>query len=231
MFLSGLLSIWIALGSPLARLDHQWLTAHMAQHLLLMTVGAPLVLSGAPVTTLAHGLPRRLSVTVLEIIFRHPLVQRSLRMISQPLFCWLAGTAAVIGWHIPALFELAMESARWHELENASFLVAGLLFWLPIVQPVPEVLATWPRWGVPGYLFLATLPCDGLSAFLAFCDRVVYPHYLSAPGSSIMSTLKDQATAGALMWVWVTLVYLAPAVIVTFETLSPRRREGSLEVV
>lgn len=46
-FISGVLSVWAAIGSPLATLDHQMLTGHMAQHLLLMTVAAPLILLGA----------------------------------------------------------------------------------------------------------------------------------------------------------------------------------------
>ena len=99
--------------------------------------------------------------------------------VTHPVFCWLASTAVVIGWHVPALFELGMRSAGWHEVEHACFLAAGLLFWWPVVQPWPS-LARWPRWRIPLYLFLATLPCDALSAFLTFCNRVVYPHYLSA---------------------------------------------------
>ena len=57
-FISGIFSGWIALGSPLAVMDHHLLTGHMAQHLLLMTVAAPLILLGAPVITLLHGLPQ-----------------------------------------------------------------------------------------------------------------------------------------------------------------------------
>jgi putative membrane protein len=74
---------------------------------------------------------------------------------------------------------------------------------------------------VPLYLFLATLPCDILSAFLAFCGRVVYPSYLAAPRLLDLSPLQDQECAGALMWVSVTFIYLIPAVIITVQILSP----------
>src|ERR1700674_5549889 len=57
-FVAGLFSLWIALGSPLAELDHQLLTVHMMKHLLLMTVGAPLILLGAPGMPLLCGLPK-----------------------------------------------------------------------------------------------------------------------------------------------------------------------------
>ena len=199
-FLSGLIAVWAAAGSPLATMDHHSLTAHMAQHLLLMTVAAPLMLLGAPAVARPHG-------SSLQVV----------RITTHPLLGWLAATAAVIGWHVPALFELGMHSQRWHEFEQASFLAAGLLFWLPVVQSWPS-LARWPQWSVPLYLFLATLPCDALSAFLTVCNRVVYPHYRSA------SALGDQECAGVLMWVWVTFAYLLPAAVVTFQMLSPERR-------
>src|SRR5215467_939084 len=59
-FVSGLFILWIAIASPLARMDHELLTVHMVQHLLIMTVAAPLILLGAPVITLLNGLPRPL---------------------------------------------------------------------------------------------------------------------------------------------------------------------------
>ena len=71
------------------------------------------------------------------------------------------------------------------------------------------------------YLFLATLPCDILSAFLVFCNRLVYPFYLSTPQLLSLSPLQDQECAGALMWVWVTFAYLIPVVAITLQILSP----------
>ena len=114
-------------------------------------------------------------------------------------------------------------------LNRAAF-AAGLLFWLPVVQPWPSA-ARWPRWSVPLYLFFATLPCDVLSAFLAFCDRVVYPHYLSSHRVFPMSPLEDQECAGALMWVCVTFVYLTPAAAITIQILSPRARPSRTAMV
>jgi len=229
-FLGGLLSLWIAIGSPFASMDHRWLTAHMAQHLLLMTVAAPLILLGAPVITLFHGLPGRSAGDALDLILRNPTVQQLSRRMTHPWFCWLVGTAAVVGWHVPALFELAFRSTVWHEVEYACFFSAGLFFWWPVVQPWPNLAAS-PRWGIPVYLFLATLPCDALSAFLAFCDRVVYQHYVTPHRLSNMSPLADQAAAGALMWIWVTFAYLAPATMVTLHNLSPQRHSLNAEVL
>lgn len=234
-FMSGLVLVWIAVGSPLATLDHQLLTIHMLKHLLLMTVAAPLILAGAPVFTLVCGLPKL-------FIKRYPpigsLPARWLeRCVRRPALCWLAGTAAVIGWHLPVAFQLGMRSYGMHILEDLSFVVAGLLFWWPVVQS-PLGAARSPRWSMALYLFLATLPCDVLSAFLVFCNRLVYPFYLSTPQRFSLAPYADQECAGALMWVWVTFAYVIPAVAITVRMLSPSdtqwrgpMRVGSPELV
>jgi putative membrane protein len=230
-FLGGVFSLWVAVGSPLAALDHQLLTFHMVQHLLLMTVAAPLILLGAPAITLLHSVPRSFVSGVLGPLLRYRSVHALGRIVTHPVLCWLASTVVVIAWHVPALFEIGMQSELSHEIEHASFFAAGLLFWWPVVQPWPSV-DRWPRWGVPLYLFLAALPCDALSAFLTFCNRIVYPHYLSSAHRLFdVSPIADQECAGALMWFCVTFAYLVPAAVVTVQILSPQRRVSKAEVV
>jgi putative membrane protein len=216
----------VAVESPLAALDEQLLTAHMVQHILLMTVAAPLILLGAPAITLLHGLPRSFVRDTLGPVIRWGPVHRVGCICTHPAVCWLAGTVAVIGWHIPAAFDLALQSHCWHEIEHACFFGAGLLFWWPVIRPWPSV-GDSPRWSVPLYLFFATLPCDALSAFLAFCDHVVYRPYLSARGAFNLLPLQDQELAGALMWVIVTFAYLIPALVVTMQILSGAKKHTS----
>src|SRR5947199_128733 len=120
---------------------------------------------------------------------------------------------------------LGAHSRWWQDLQAASFFATGVLFWLPVVRWRADVVSASP-WLIPVYLFAATLPCDALSAFLAFCDRVVYPSYLSAPRLSSLAPLHDQEFAGALMWVSVTLIYLLPAVVITIDLLSPPRTDS-----
>ena len=222
-FLSGLFLVWIVVASPLATLDHQSLTIHMIKHLLLMTVAAPLVLAGAPAFPLVCGLPK--------LFIKTPPPTASLptrwleRCLSHPVLCWLAGTAAVMGWHLPGAFQLGMRSHWVHGFEDLCFLVAGLFFWWPIVQSSPSATRS-PRWTMALYLFLATLPCDILSAFLVFCNRLIYPIYLSTPQLFSLPPLQDQECAGALMWVWVTFAYLIPAVAITVQILSPSNQQS-----
>src|SRR5260370_50001 len=116
-FVAGLFSLLIALGSPLAALDHQLLTVHMMKHLLLMTVGAPLILLGAPAMPLLCGLPKWSIRLSLLLRSRTPPLLR--HFLSKRIFYWLAGTSAVIACHLPTLFHLGLSSHTLHILDNA----------------------------------------------------------------------------------------------------------------
>jgi putative membrane protein len=225
-FSLGVFLIWAAVGSNIAVLDEQLLTAHMIQHLLLMTFAAPLILLGSPVIPLSRGLPQQFAQRVVVPLFRWPPIQSLGRLLGRSVFTWLAATAVLVGWHVPAVYSLALRSNALHGFEQATFLAAGLLFWWPVVQPWPNA-QTEPRWSVLLYLFLATLPCDVLSGFLVFSERVAYPIYLSTSRKFDLSVLADQQCAGALMWTCVTVVYLVPAAILTVGLLAPRTSRGS----
>ena len=219
-FLAGMFLVWGALGSPLVAYDHDLLTVHMIQHLLLMTFAPAMILLGEPLLAFWHELPR-FGKAVLSSLLQQPLVQGFGRTISRPALCWAVSALTLLGWHVPALFAVGMHSEVWHSVEQASFLGAGFLFWLPVVRPWPTV-STEPQWSMLLYLFLATLPCDILSGFLVFSDRVVYPVYFSMPRHFGFSVLEDQQCGAALMWTCVTLVYLVPAAILSTRLLSPR---------
>ncbi len=219
-FVLGLLLIWLAIASPLSALDHEILTAHMVQHLLLMTFAAPSILLGKPVKTLIYGMPHRLA-QVMGRLFESAGVHHVLRALAHPAICWLGAASTLVAWHIPAVFTLGMRSEMWHGIEQASFLASGLLFWWPVVQPWRSA-SKWQESSLLVYLFLATLPCDILSGFLVFCERVVYPVYFSSSQPFGLSALEDQQCAGALMWTCVTVVYLIAGAIVTARLLSSR---------
>src|SRR5262245_30239906 len=219
-FVLGLFSIWAALASPIAEWDGALLTGHMIQHLLLMTFAPPLIMLGEPVMLLLHGLPRRFVRSIIDPLFRWRPLQHLGRGLGQPAFCWFAAIGAVVIWLVPAALTLGMQSEAWHAIEQASFLATGFLFWWPVVQPWPCV----PRrheWSIILYLFFATLPCDVLSGFLVFSERVAYPVYLSTSGASSLSALADQQRAGAVMWTCVTIVYLLAGTLLSTHLLSP----------
>jgi len=227
-FFLGLSLVWVACGSSLAAYDHSLLTAHMIKHLLLMTVAPALILLGEPVRVFWIGMPP-LARRSLRRVLQRSVPRRFARVVTSPALCWVLSALTLVVWHVPALFTLGVQSATWHTLEEAMFFGAGLLFWWPVIQPWPST-STGPRWSMLLYLFLATLPCDILSGFLAFSDRVAYPVYFSTPRLFGFSVLEDQQCAAALMWTCITLIYLVPAAIITLKLLAPRTsREHDLQ--
>jgi len=220
-FMVGLFLIWMAIGSPLSALDHESLTAHMVQHLLLMTLAPPFILLGASGKTFVCGLPHRFVQVISQLVHSTGL-HHVWSTVTHPAICWLAAASTLIAWHIPTMFALGLRSQAWHEIEQTSFLATGILFWWPVVQRRPGV-SKWPESSILLYLFLATLPCDILSGLLVFCDRVVYPVFLSSPQRFGLSALEDQQCAGALLWTCVTVVYLIAAAILSVGLLLPHR--------
>jgi putative membrane protein len=192
---------------------HDLVLIHMVRHVFLGAVLPPLAWLIAPSLVPVFPFPRRARVVLTALG----------RALAHPVTTWLAGTLTVIGWHIPAAFELAQRSATWHAAQDASFLVTGLLFWWPVVRPWPAA-DRLPRPLIPLYLFTATLPCDALSAFLVFGDRVVYHQHAAESGGSGVAALADQQMAGAFMWVAITFLYLVPALVLTVHALSPDRQ-------
>jgi cytochrome c oxidase assembly factor CtaG len=222
VFAMGLGALWIAVAPPLRGMGHELVSIHMAQHILLGAIAPPLIWLGAPILPL--WLPRWFARRMRGTTPRGALGPVR-RFVTHPLTAWLAATVTVIGWHVPAAFELAQRSELWHQIQNASFFTTGLLFWWPVIQPWPAA-EQMPNETIPLYLFAATLPCDALSAFLVFCDRVVYRHDLVEHHHFGMTALADQQTAGAIMWVSITFIYLAPALLMTVHALSSAQQRS-----
>jgi putative membrane protein len=222
-FLVGLFWIWAAVASPFASLDHELLTVHMLQHLLLMTLAPPLIWLALPVGPVLHGLPRRFVRNIVIPLWQSGAVKRLANALGSLKFAWLAACAALVGWHIPKFFALGMRSPGWHLFEQLTFLATGLLFWCPVVLTLVQPSAVESRRDLSMilYLFFATLPCDVLSGLLVFSDRVVYPMYFSSSHPWGFSPLVDQECAAALMWTCVTVVYFVAAAILTVRLLSP----------
>ena len=220
-FFAGLATLWIAIASPLDSLGGMLLFAHMAQHLILMSVAPPLILMGAPVVPVLRGLPRWFVRDTLGPFFGIRRLHQAGRFLTRPIVCWLAMNVAYIGWHLVPAYELALRSSTWHEVEHACFFLTCILFWWPVLLPWPTV-ARGSRWIMLPYLVSADLVNTALSAFFCFAGRVLYPTYVQAPRLFGLSALQDQIAAGALMWVIGSTIFLLPAVVITVQLLSPR---------
>jgi len=223
--MAGLASIVLALDSPLDTLNDVLLQAHMTQHLLLMIVAPPLLWMGAPVAPMLLGLPKPLRRRVAMALAAPP-VRRVAHVLTDPVVSWVAFGVSFWAWHVPVLYDMALDSERWHEVEHACLFVTGVLFWRPVILPWPS-RSRWPRWAMVPYLALADLQNSVLSAILTFSDRVIYPFYdtVSRPGG--LSALEDQAIAGVIMWVPGSLLLLLPMVWLVATALAesahPRR--------
>jgi cytochrome c oxidase assembly factor CtaG len=156
---------------------------------------------------------------VLRPLFVSRLLPKVGAFLTRPRVAWLAMNAAYIGWHIPRAYEFALASENWHNFEHACFFFTNLMFWWPIVQPWPS-RPLRSRWVLIPYLLLADVVNTGVSAFLCFGGRLLYPSYAFLPRPFGLGALEDQVAAGAFMWVCGSLVYLVPAVAIVAQLLS-----------
>jgi cytochrome c oxidase assembly factor CtaG len=216
-FLAGTATLLVALASPLDSMADHLLHLHMTQHLLLMLVAPPLLLLAWPTAPLLRGLPFELRRPLVRLLGREP-VRAAGVWLTHPVRCWLVFVLVSATWHLPSLYELALHHELWHDVEHACFLAAGLLFWWPVVRPWPS-LPRWSRWSIAPYLLLACLYNGILSAVFVFSDRVLYPSY-AGPRPWGLSSLADQALAGAIMWIPGSLAMLVPVVVVGYRLLE-----------
>lgn len=229
-FFLGLGAVWLAIASPLDALGGLLLLAHMAQHLVLMSVAPPLLLLGAPQVPLLRGLPRGWIRDAVGPLFASRIMHTLGRFLTHPATGWIAMNLAYLGWHVPAAYELALRSSSWHEVEHACFLTTSLLFWWTVLQPWPSQ-ARWSRWAAVPYLITADLVNTALSAILAFSTHVLYPTYAVAPRVLDLTPMQDQAAAGAFMWVVGSAIFWVPAIGITLALLSTRKPRHALVAI
>lgn len=203
-FFAGLGALELALASPIDTLGDRYLfSVHMVQHMLLTLAVAPLLVAGTPPDVLRRALDR-------------PALGRPARLLGYPLVAWVLGVGALWAWHAPLLYNAALADLRLHIVQHLSFLVTGVIFWWPVLAPLPEARLR----PLPGMLYLlaAMLACSGLGIVLAFAAPDLYPAYLApADRFGILPLLRsgwglspeaDQQLGGLLMWVVGMLVYL-----------------------
>ena len=218
-YLLGMLTLWLSLASPLDGFADALLSAHMVQHLLLMSVVPALVLLGAPMVPILRGLPRGFTRVVLGPLFSSKSLLAIGRFLTRPVVAWLAMNLTFLLWHTPAAYDFALWNGPWHRLEHVCFLTTSFLFWWPVIQPWPARRRNY-GWGMLLYLLTADFVNTALAAFLAFCDRPVYSYYVERPSPFHVDPVSDQALGGVIMWVTGSMVFLLPAVVLTMRMLQ-----------
>jgi cytochrome c oxidase assembly factor CtaG len=232
-FAVGLLSIVVALDSPLDPLADKLFAAHMAQHVLLLTVAPPLIVLSAPWTRLWQPLPLRFRRSVAKTLVRSPRT-RPLRAaahgLAHPLVAWMLFNVNLVVWHLPALYDLTLRNGAVHELEHALFFATGLLFWGAVIDSPPFRARLEWLWRA-AYIGTAMLVSWVLAVVLAFATSPIYSAYASLshrPGG--LSALADQQLAAGVMWVPGSLSFTIAIVVFFYRWLEPeaagRRRLG-----
>ena len=221
-YLSGLVGLYVSRASPLDSFASMLLIVHMIQHLLLTMVVPPLLLLGNPLLPVLCGLPKVVTRDALGPFLKWPALKKAGHFFLHPVFCLGAFILSNVAWHTPVLYELALHSPGWHQVEHFCFLSTSILFWWFIIQPWPSH-PRWPRLAAIPVLLLADLQNTALSAILSFSQSVLYPTYEKAPRIMGLTPLQDQAAAGALMWVPGSMVFLIPIAGITISFLSRKR--------
>lgn len=206
-FAAGLLTIAVALVSPVAHIGEELVIAHMVEHLMLGDVATLLLVLG-------------LTGPLLQPILAIPVFDR-LRILAHPLVALPLWALNFYLWHIPALYDAAYGGAAAHLLEHGSFIFFGCLMWMPIFGPLPK-----PSWFNAGwkvaYVIAVRFAGAILGNVLMWSGSILYPKYAAGEAYWKISPLADQSTAGVVMMVEGTFLGLGLLAWVFFEV----SREG-----
>jgi cytochrome c oxidase assembly factor CtaG len=194
-WLAGVAVIAVALVSAVDIYAGSLFSVHMVQHLLLAMVAPPLLALGAPVTLAL----RAASPQVRRSLFLPVLHSWPVRAVSWPPVGWVLFAVAMWATHFSPLFNAALENRALHSMEHVIFLVAGLLFWWPVIAADPLRWRLSPI-GRMAYL-AAQMPFNtavGLAIY--FAPGILYPHYASLGRTWGPDPRIDQQLAGIVMW-------------------------------
>ncbi|MGD9616544.1 MAG: cytochrome c oxidase assembly protein [Alphaproteobacteria bacterium] len=217
-FLLGETVLVVALVSPLDQLGGTLLSAHMAQHGLLVAVAPPLLLMGLPGAAFAWALPAGWSKGGLIEAWRP--VARLGRVLSHPMPAAVLHGLALWVWHAPWLFDAALEHEWVHRLEHASFFGTALLFWRAILGA-----RSGHRIGPALGASFATLMHGGLlGALITMAPYPLYGWYRGRTELWGMTPLADQQLAGLLMWVPMGVVYFGACLFLASRLLASGER-------
>ena len=205
-FAAGVLTVWAALETPLDPLgDHYLQSAHMVQHMLLVAVAPPLLLLG-------------LTPAMAAALLRVP----GLRRVVEPFPAQCLYAVAILGWHIPLVYDLGLSNELVHIAEHLVFLGAGVLFWWPLIGSTSST-ARW-RLSDPQklvYLFVGSFPMMAVALPLQFSRTVFYGRYTEVPRLVAgITPVIDQTIAGALMMAMDMAVLGLDALVVLYRWFS-----------
>lgn len=217
-FAAGVAAVGATVFTPLDDWGRDGLVlAQIAQHIALGDIAAPLLLLGLP--TLAR---RRLR----ELLERPQtsLLGRLLAGIATPVGAVTLWAGVTYVWFVPAAHIRTVEAGTMHVLDHASFLLLGLLVWLPAFDPRPAraVAAAMrggglPWWGRHLYAMISRAAMLPPALALWLSDPASWHRQGALPFG--FSPKKDQVAAASTM-IGFEMILFALAVVLGFVFLS-----------
>ena len=222
-FAGAMLALSLALIWPFDVLGGMFLSAHMAQHLLLTTAAAPLLVLSAPLTAALWALPlaaRRAAGGIANAAG----VRQGWRYLTLPLFAWAFYATSLWVWHMPRFYEAAAGDELVHMLEHLSFLASALVLWWAALLSA-RTSALGAAAGI--FLLFTTGLQDGLlGALLTFAPRPLYASYAEFGHLLGIDALADQQLAGIIMWIFGGFIYLGAALTLASRVLLAPDRDS-----
>ncbi|MGT2466762.1 cytochrome c oxidase assembly protein [Mesorhizobium atlanticum] len=209
LFAAGWSGLTVALVSPIHALGERVFSAHMIEHELLMAVAAPLLVASCPGAALMWALPATLRRGTRSLTHGRTL-QAVWVLAARPLSATVLHGIAIWVWHIPALFEAALQQGVLHYAQHASFLGTALLFWWVLLP------RSWQQktYGISVmHLFFTSLHTGLLGVLLLVSPKLWYPENGSGAALWSLSPIEDQQLAGLVMWVPAGLIYGGAALL------------------
>ncbi len=192
-FAGALLAVLVALVSPVDRLAEQVLAMHMVQHLLLLDL--------APILGIL-GLTR---VILRPATRRTMAIERAAGPLAHPVFAALLYVTTMCAWHVPALYDAALEHPAIHVLEHMSFAIAGGLYWWHLLSPI-RGRHRLSGMGPVVYMVATKVGVGLLGIVITFAPHALYGFYAHRGTVWGMDARTDQQVAGALMAVEQSIV-------------------------
>jgi len=215
-FFAGLAVLLGSLTGPLHDLaDYYLFSAHMVQHLLLVFAMPPLLLYGTP-------------GWMLSPLLRRPLVLSLGRRLTRPSGAFATFNLVLVAWHLPPLYNLAMDHHGVHVVQHLMIMVVSVILWWPVMSPSREL----PRAPYPVqmlYLFVVGLPMVVVSIFITMAGSVLYPYYAAAPRVwEALTPHTDQHLGGLIMWIPGGIVFLIAISVVFFRWQAAGGQDGAI---
>lgn len=223
-FYAAVLSLLVALDSPLDAWADDLFTAHMSQHVLLLVVVPPLVVFSAPWNRIWRALPLGFRRPVARTIVLSPRLEllRGLgRALVHPVVATAVFSVNLVVWHLPQLFDLTLRSEAIHDLEHTLFLGTGILLWAQLIDSPPLHARLHPV-AKAAVATVAMLAGWVVAVILAFAPNPLYSAYANfAHRPWGLSALGDQGIAAGVMWVPGSLPFTVAIVVFFYRWLGP----------